>query len=290
MRYAYYPGCSLHSTGSEYDQSFRTVCDKLGIELKEVPDWICCGTSPAHSTSRLLSLALPAKNLCQAEKTGLSEMVVPCASCFSRFKFAIHEMETDKAIAKEVSEIAGCTYRGKTRVIHPLETFSKLEPELAKGKTIRNLDGIRVACYYGCLLTRPPEVAQFDECEYPVTMDKSLGLFGIDTVDWSYKTECCGALFSLAGKEIVIKLAHDILSDAKSCGANCIAVACPLCHANLDTRQAQIEKKYGETMGVPILYFTQLIGLAMGIDSRKLALHKHLVSTDPVVRTAVASA
>ena len=288
MKYAYYPGCSLHSTGSEFDISFRAVCDRLGIELHEVPDWICCGTSPAHSTSRLLSLALPVKNLCQAEKTGLSEMVVPCASCFSRFKFAVHEMEHDKKLAGEIEDIAGCTYKGNMQVLHPLEPFSKLDPDFTKSKTTKNMNGIKVACYYGCLLTRPPEVTNFDECEYPVTMDKSLSLFGMETVDWSYKTECCGALFSMAGKEIVIKLTNDILSNAKACGANCVAVACPLCHANLDTRQPEVEKTYNVQYGMPILYFTQLIGLAMGLSATELALHKHIVSSDRLLQEIAA--
>jgi len=278
VTYAYYPGCSLHSTGSEYDVSFKAVCEKLGVEIQEIKGWVCCGTSPAHCTSRLLSLALPLQNLCLAEKMGLTEVVAPCASCFARLKTAIHEVDEDPEVEGQLRDILGTSLPKSVNVVSPLELFSN-GADVASAVT-RDLSGLKVVCYYGCLLTRPPKVMQFDECEYPMSMDRLLGSAGIETLDWSCKTDCCGGALSLTETDVVLKLTRDIFEEAKAVGANAIAVACPLCHANLDTRQAEVEQKYGAQYGLPSFYFTQLMGLAFGVPADKLGLHKHFVSAD----------
>jgi len=281
LKYAYYPGCSLHSMAAEYDISFRAVCDKLGIEMREIEGWICCGTTPAHCTSKLLSLALPMQNLCLAEKMGMTEVVAPCAACFSRLKAAIHETAEHPEVKEQLSGILDEPLPKSMNVLSPLEIFSN-GIDLASAVTTE-LPGLKVVCYYGCLLTRPPKMMQFDECEYPMSMDRVLRSLGIETLDWSYKTECCGGGISATETDIVLKLTHDILEEARAVGANAVAVACPLCHTNLDTRQAGIEKKYGSSFGLPIFYFTQLMGLAFGIPSDKLGLHKHFVSADKLL-------
>ena len=284
MKYAYYPGCSLHSTAKEYDSSLRAVCEKADIELEEAKNWICCGSSWAHPTSNLLSLALPLKNLAEIEKGGFREVVVPCAACFSRFKIAQHEAANKPQLAAEVEEIIKHKFDDGVKVYHPLDVLSnnmdlnKLT-ELVK----KDLSGLKVVCYYGCLLTRPPKVTEFDDCEYPQSMDRILRAVGIPTLDWSYKTDCCGASFALTKTEIVLKLSHAILDGAKSVGADVIAVACPMCHSNLDTREKEIEKEYTVTYGLPILYFTQLMGLAFDIPVEKLLLGRHLVNTKDVL-------
>jgi len=279
MKYAYYPGCSLHSTASEYDISFRAVCKKLGIELLEMPKWICCGTTPAHSTSRLLSVSLPVKNMIIAERMNLDEIIIPCASCFSRFKFAQYEIEKDPDILYEVTKAIGEHFSNKLQVVHPLEVMlNKIGEEKIRSLITKDISGMKIACYYGCLLTRPPEVTKLDDCEYPMIMDRVLRAAGSQTVDWSYKTECCGASFSLTITEMVVRLTRKILQDAKDHGADAVAVACPLCHSNLDMRQSDIEKEYNISLGLPIFFFTQLLGLAFGLSPETLALHKHLVS------------
>jgi heterodisulfide reductase subunit B len=163
-------------------------------------------------------------------------------------------------------------------VLSPLEIFCDYEG-MAKLVT-RQLPELKVACYYGCLLTRPSKIMQFDECEYPMAMDELLRSMGIETLDWSYKTECCGGALAMTRTDVVLKLTRDILEEAKTVGANAIAVSCPLCHVNLDTRQAEVEKEYGVQYNIPIFYFTQLMGLAMGIAPDKLGLQKHFVSAD----------
>ena len=284
MKYAYYPGCSLHSTAKEYDRSLRAVCEKVGIQLEEVKNWICCGSSWAHPTSRLLSLALPLKNLAEVEKSDFGEVIVPCVECFSRFKIAQHEVDNEPQLAAEVEGIIEHKFVGGVKVYHPLEIFSN-NTSLSKISDLvkKDLSGLKVVCYYGCLLTRPPKVTEFDVCEYPQSMDKILQAVGVSTLDWSYKTDCCGASFALTRTEIVLKLSRDILEAAKSAGADAIAVACPMCQANLDTRQEEIEEKYQVTYDLPILYFTQLMGIGLDIPAKKLLLNRHLVDTEKVL-------
>ena len=280
-KYAYYPGCSLHSTGSEYDVSFRAVCDKLGIGIEEIEGWVCCGTSPAHSTSKLLSLALPYENICLAAKMGLNDIVAPCASCFARLKTAQYEAAEDPKVAGQISEALEKPLPESMSILSPLEIFRNSH-DISQAVT-RQLSDLKVACYYGCLLTRPSKVMQFDECEYPIAMDEILRSLGITTLDWSYKTECCGGALAMTRTDVVLKLTRDILQEAKTVGANAISVACPLCHVNLDTRQEEVEQQYSVSYGLPVFYFTQLMALALGVPADKLGLEKHFVSTDSLL-------
>ena len=281
MKYGYYPGCSLHSTGGEYETSLKAVCERLGIELEEVRGWICCGTSPAHAASRLLSLALPLENLRLAEKMGMGNVVAPCAACFARLKVARHEAGTHPELAQQLTEVLDSPVPTSVRVLHPLEI-------LANGAQVgaaveRELPALRVVCYYGCLLTRPPEVMQFDECEYPMSMDRCLRACGIETLDWSRKTDCCGGALVLSETNVALKLTRDLLEEAKAVGANAIAVACPLCQTTLDMRQKEIEREFEASYGFPVFYFTQLMGLAFGMPAERLGIHRHFVAADELL-------
>ncbi len=278
MRYAYYPGCSLHSTAKEYDHSLRAVCSQLDIQLAEINRWFCCGSTPAHSVSSLLALALPLGNLAVMQKMNFTEVVVPCPSCFSRFKSSLHKVENEPGLRQKIEAVIGSTLNNGIKVYHPLEIMSS-ESQLDRIASLRKqeLNGLKMVCYYGCLLTRPPKVTQFDICEHPETMDRILEAAGVTTLDWSYKTDCCGASFALTKTDIVLKLSNEILEAAKAAGADGIAVACPLCHLNLDARQKEIETTYGVDYKLPILYFTQLLGLSFGLSSRELLLRKHFV-------------
>jgi heterodisulfide reductase subunit B len=257
------------------------VCEKLGVEIEEIKGWICCGTSPAHSSSRLLSLALPFENLCLVEKMGMTDVVAPCASCFARLKTAAFEASEYPELAGQIGEALEKPLPKSVNVLSPLQIFYEKEG-LADAVT-KELPGLKVVCYYGCLLTRPAKVMQFDECEYPMAMDELLRSMGITTLDWSYKTDCCGGSLAMTRTDVVLKLTHEILEEAKAVGANAIAVACPLCHVNLDTRREEIEQEYGAHYGLPVFYFTQLMALAFGISPDKLGLHKHFVSADELL-------
>ena len=285
MKYAYFPGCALHSTAKEYDFSTKEVANVLGIELVEIPDWVCCGATPAHITMHLLSLALPVKNLLQAKKMGSYEVVTCCAACFNRLKITNKFMESDPVHRDKVGEIVGEQYKGEVKVRHFLDVLVNVFGLKNLGaKITKRLNGLKEACYYGCLLTRPPEVTQLDDVEEPHLMDDLMGVLGVEPVNWPYKTECCGVSFSLTKTDIVLKLSGDILQMAYDEGAQAIVVACPLCQSNLDLRQPMINKKFKKNFNIPILYFTQLTGLSLGVEPRKLGLDKHIVNPMPLLK------
>jgi len=276
--FSYYPGCTLKSSAREYDISARLSCKALGVELEELENWACCGASSAHSSNDLLAISLPARDLRTAGEKG-HPLVAACAMCFSRLKIASHDLQNEST-RKLVGEIIGHEVQQATPVFHLLEVIdSRLEPIEVK----KPLTGLKVACYYGCLLTRPPEVTHFDDAEYPQSMDRLLSALGASVLDWGYRTDCCGASFSLTRTDIVRKLSHDILEGAREVGAEAIATACPLCQLNLDSRQREIEAEYGTRYNLPVFYFTQLMGLAFGIAPRALGLERSIVSPERVL-------
>ncbi len=284
MKIAYYPGCSLHSTGIEFDISTRKVCRALGIELVEVRDWICCGSSPAHQCDELMSIALPAKNLALTARTdNLKQVCAPCASCYSRLKFAQQRM-TDADLKKDVEQVIDDKFPQDIEVLHILDVVERIGADTVKEKVVKSLGGIKVACYYGCLMTRPPEITGKVDFENPTDMESVMEAIGAESLDWNMKTFCCGAGFLLTQTEVVLELTKKILADATAVGAEVIAVGCPLCHANLDGRQQQINKKFGTDFEIPIFYFTELMGLALGIGAKELGVLKHITEVDDFLK------
>jgi heterodisulfide reductase subunit B len=281
MKLAYYPGCSLHSSSVEYDISTRKVCEALGIELVEVKDWICCGSSPAHQYDDLMAVALPAKNLALAHETdNLKQICAPCASCYSRLKVAQQRM-TDNSLKKNVETVIDMAYPEDMEVLHMLDVITeKADVDNIKDKVVKNLGGLKVACYYGCLMTRPPKVTGKKQFENPTQMESLIEALGGEAVDWNLKTFCCGAAFALTKTDVVLELTNKILADAENSGADVISVGCPLCHANLDGRQTQINSKFQKDFHIPIFYFTELLGLALGIEAKELGIFKHMTDAE----------
>jgi heterodisulfide reductase subunit B len=281
MSYVFYPGCSLDSTAKGYRLSTEAVARAFGLDLPELPGWTCCGSTAAHQSNSLLSLALPAKNLRAASgKT----MAVCCAACYSRHKVANHEIANGAETRGQVANVLGADYDGSTPVKHLLEIIRDdvgLD-EIAKRVTVP-LSGLRVACYYGCLLVRPPDVMQFDDPENPTLLDRVVAAAGAEPIEWSHKTECCGASHSITKTKIVEQLSREILAMARDSGADCIVTPCPLCQLNLDLRQRDIEARFGERLGLPVLYFTQLLGLALGLKPNELGLGSLIVDAMPML-------
>ena len=278
MKVSYYPGCSLHGTAKEYDQSVRAVSQALGIELKEVEDWSCCGATSAHSTNFKLSIALPARNLVAAEKNAL-DVMVPCAACFNRFKTAEHHLKTDKALKSDVEGIIGGKYHGGIAIRNPIDIIYKdIGPDALESLVKKPLAGLKPVSYYGCLLLRPPEVCEFDDYENPVILDKILGSLGSDVRPWSYKTDCCGGSLTISRTDIVSKLVSKIISMAREAGANCVVTACPVCMANLDMRAS-------ENVRLPVFYFTELIALALGLEGPDTWFKLHNVDPRPLMKS-----
>lgn len=278
MSYGYYPGCSLHSTACEYNHSFQNVCNSLGIDIKEVPKWNCCGSTAAHSTSHLLSIALPLLVTIKAKEHNLNDLLVPCASCFQRLKSAQYEITKSKDLSRKIADILQEDLPSTVNILHPLELFTDKFLSRLKEKIRKDLNGLKVACYYGCLLTRPARIMKFDRAEYPTSMDKIIVTLGGEAIDWNHKTLCCGASLSLTKPDFVARFVKEILSDAIRCGANAISVACPLCHANLDMRQSLIKEVYHTEFNIPIFYFTELMEIATGYNIDGTYLNRHFVS------------
>ncbi len=278
---AYYPGCSLHSTAPEFNTSTRAVCEALDIHLIEPDGWVCCGSSAAHRTDPGAAVRLPAENLALIEQSGFSEVTMPCASCFNRHKAALYEMRHHEQIKTMVDEAVDYEYQDRVQVNTLVETLlQRVGSDGIAEKVQHPLEGLKVVCYYGCLLTRPPDVTEAAHPENPTDMDKVITALGATVIDWSYKTVCCGAAHSLTRPDIVLKLSSDIIGHAREAGADVIAVACPLCHANLDARQFQMN--LDEPM--PVLYVTQLMALALGLPEKTAALNKNLVDPRPLLR------
>jgi len=282
VKIAYYPGCSNHGTSREFEMSALAVFKDLGVELEEVPDWVCCAASPGHHHSKLLSVSLGAYNLSQAKPLNLP-VLTTCAACYSRLSAANYELMHDKKLAAQVAEAVEEPYDGSVEVRHIVDFLADdVGLEEIQKKVHRRLEGLKVACYYGCLLTRPPDYAVVDDTEEPRKMERILESVGAEPVDWSHRTECCGAAFPFSRVDIVEGLAAKILVAAEKAGADCIAVACPMCHANLDMRQSGAGRIAGKKLRIPIVYLTELIGLAYGHKPRELGLHMHLVPTRSV--------
>lgn len=283
MKLSYYPGCSLHSSAAEYNMSTEVVFKALDMELSELPEWSCCGATAGHSTDRFLACALPLRNLVIAEVENQKELVLPCAACYNLIKSADHYVregyEDAKDANKELEKIMGASYQGTVYVTHPLEILIKKEnlnkiPGLVK----KPLKGLKVAPYYGCLLSRPAYVA-FEDVEQPVSMDEIMRLAGADVRKWSYKTDCCGGSVTVPRTDIVVEITKNLVNEAKRAGADAIMTACPLCQMTLDTRQNKVDKP------IPIFFFTELLGISFGHTDCQKWLKKHIVDPLPLLKS-----
>lgn len=273
MQYSYYPGCSLEATAIEYNLSTRAVAAALGVELVELPGWTCCGSSSAHAVHKDLALGLAAHNIALAQEHG-RDLVVPCAACYARLCRADYLMRHDPQERAQGEKMVGFTYTGEIQVYSFLEVVKNhIGTEKIARAVQRPLTGLKVACYYGCLLVRPPEVRPFDRAEDPVSLDEVVAALGAEPVSWSYKTTCCGAGLSLTRPAVVKRMVGRLLAAAREAGAEALVTACPLCQNNLEMRRPA-----GESL--PVFYFTELIGLALGLGEARAWLKKHLV--DPL--------
>ncbi len=275
MRLGYFPGCSLLGSSRDFGESVSAVARALEVELVEIPDWNCCGASSAHAVDRLLAVALPARVLAQAKKAGLDEVVAPCAACYNRLATARHEVAKGHALRRQVEDVIEDSLETVPRVLNVLELLARVKDRIAP-KVVAPFRHT-VACYYGCLLVRPPRVVAFDRAEDPRSMDAIVESVGGTTVDWSSKTECCGAGLSMPHTPAVAALGGRIVADAAARRAEAIVVACPMCHSNLDLRRGAIARALGAHHSLPVLFVTQVIGMALGLSEESLGIRRHFV-------------
>jgi heterodisulfide reductase subunit B len=280
MKYAYFPGCSLESTAKEYDLSTRLVMRELGIELKELQDWNCCGASAAEIRSHLLALVLPARNLALAEAAeynGNHQLVASCSACFVNLRKVEEMAKTDAALLVKINQaldVDGLRYTGKIQVRHLLDVIANdVGADAIAARVKRSLAELRVAPYYGCQTVRP--YSPFDTPYLPETMDTVLASLGVQVHDNPLKAACCGGTLSTTKREVGLKLVADLFRAIE--GADCIVTVCPLCQMNLESYQGQVSKQLGRQLYMPVLYLPQLLGLAFGLPNKELGLNHNIV-------------
>ena len=282
MKIGFYPGCSLTGSSREYNESLLAIAKEAGVELCEIKDWNCCGATAAHNLNKELSLSLPARNLALAEFEGMDELVVPCAACFNRLVMTQHELSEKEDLRKLISEKLQMPLKNGIKIYNVLQFLEKhIVPRL--DQLVKSPLTFDVACYYGCLLVRPQQVMKSERFEDPMTMDVIMQKLGANAIDWPYKTECCGAGFSVSKTEIVGELSGKIVRNATDRGAKAIVVACPMCHSNLDMRRPAIDNYLNMKMDIPVIYITQAIALAMGLTPTQAGIQRHFVPVNLTV-------
>jgi heterodisulfide reductase subunit B2 len=272
MEFSYYPGCSLHSTAWEYNDSVETVFKAVGVGLKELDDWNCCSAASAHSISHNLSLTLPGRNLAIAQKAG-RDVVMPCSACYGRHKTTEYELKNNPESRSLIEDAVGFHFDGSIS-IRPLLDVVMNEMGFGRIKSMvkRPLKGLKVVSYYGCLLVRPPDIVQFENPEAPTYMNRLLGMLGADVKPWSYATDCCGGDQALVKPSIAVRLVDRLVERAREAGADAMVTCCPLCQMNLEMRQSGKGKK------MPLFYFTEAMGLAFGSERTHTWWGKHLIN------------
>jgi len=278
MNLGYYPGCALHGSSDDYEQSIRACLGALGIRLDEIDDWICCGATAAHSLNHKLATALPARNLALAQRQGCSEMLAPCPMCSGQLLRAGQALASDPALRTEIAAMVEADVDAAPRVLNIIQVFERVGLTTLAGAVAKPLKDLKPACYYGCLLVRPPTVVDFDDAEQPQSMEAVVAALGAKPVAWNFKTECCGAGMTMASPETVLELSGKILANAAAHGANCLVAACPMCHVNLDMKQSAIEDYTGVKYGLPVYYLTDLVGMALGLGAGQLGADRHFVA------------
>ena len=285
MNFVYYPGCSARGSSKDYELSTQAVCKALDINLVDIPDWNCCGSTPAHAVDTELSAALCVRNLDIAAQQEAELVLTPCPSCLSNLKLASKRME-DPAFRLRVDELldgpSAKTFPPVTSVMQGIAENFDMEAIAARVR--KSLKGLRLAAYYGCLMSRPAEIMNFGDPENPTLMESMLAACGAEMVDFPLKTACCGASFGIPERPMTARNSGRILDLATQLGVDAVIVACPLCQMNLDLRQPQASKEMGTSFNLPVLYFTQMMGIAFGLDHKDLGLGKLRVSADGLIR------
>ena len=285
MRYLYYPGCSAEATGKAYDISTRALMAKLGVEMRELDDWNCCGATSYFSVRELDSFAIAARNLAIAQTQSDDDLIAICNACYTTLSKTNRYMNESDEVFKAVNGALGAvgrSYDGKKNVRHIMDVLiNDVGLEAISEKVTRRLTGIKVAPYYGCQYSRP--MGTFDDPEFPTTMDELFKALGADVVDYPGKVKCCGGMMMMTKEDAALRMCHELLKTAADRQADVIVAACPLCEMNLEAYQPRVNATFHTDFNIPVMYFTQLAGLAFGVEPRKLAIDKQIVPCDDVL-------
>lgn len=281
--YAYFPGCSLEKIGLSYHNSALETTSKLDVNLNELEDWNCCGATTYFHVDELLAYTLCARNLAMAEKLGM-DLVAPCSACFKNSYFTNKHLKEDEDLFDHINyalEADELNFSGQIEVKHLIEVFVEdVGFEEIRQQATRPLEGLKVAPYYGCQILRPRK--DHEEVEKAEFFEELLVAIGADPVDYPMKLKCCGGSLLISNREAALSMVHNLLKNAEDQGADVIATACPLCQVNLECYQSQVNQEYGTRFNTPVVYFTQLIGLAFGVAGKKLGIGSEIVSATPL--------
>ncbi len=279
MEYIYYPGCSLESAGKPYDESLRAVFRALGIGLRELEDWNCCGATMYMSVDEALSMAISTRNLALAEQAGFRDLIAPCSACYTVLLKTNRFLRESPELRSKVEHLlgqVGLKYNLGVKVRHPLDILvNDVGVEVIASAAKRSLEGIAFAPYYGCQIVRPDR--GFDDREFPSTMDTLFQRLGVRAVYFPLKARCCGGMLMTTFPDVSLQLVKDLLECAAENGAQCIVTTCPLCQVNLESYQKRVNKIFGTSYQIPVMYFTQLLGVALGCSEKELGLDKNLI-------------
>ena len=285
--YSYFPGCSLEKMAISYHQSAMQTSNAVGVELQEIEDWNCCGATAYFHVDELLAYTLVARNLAMAEKTG-HDLVAPCSACYKNAYFTNAYLKEDQDLSEHINyalEQDNLKYSGNIEVKHLMEVFvNDVGLEEIKNQITHPLDGLRVAPYYGCQIVRPSK--NHEDVENPHFFEDLMAAAGADPVDFAYRLRCCGGSLIITSREAALTLVRDLLQNAVDSDADVIATACPLCQTNLECYQMQVNQEFGTDFSLPIMYFTQLLGIGMGLPKKKLGIGTEFISTDRILTYA----
>ncbi len=287
-KFALFPGCSLEKMASSYQKSSVDTVRQFGIELEELEDWNCCGATTYSYIDELLANTLVARNLALAEKEGL-DFVAPCSACYKNAYFANKYITEDEDLNEHINyalEQDDLQFKGETKVLHIIDVFAEeIGPEAIKEKVSNPLTGVKIAPYYGCQIVRPRKNGE--EFENPQFFEEIIEAMGAEAVDFADRLRCCGASLIMTSRDAALDMIRVLLHNAVSSGADVIATACPLCQVNLECYQTAVNEEFGTDFNVPVLYFTQLMGVALGMPRRQLGIGTELVSAAPIFEQLV---
>ncbi len=284
LRYAFYPGCTGHASARDYTRSTYATFRALGIELEEVPAWSCCGSTAVPNVDPLLAMSLSARNLALAESTGL-DLAVTCNACYSNLAPTLQAFREERPVRERLRRVLDAVDRhleGELQVKHGVHILTRdLGLDEVEDRVRRPLSGLKAVPYYGCLLSRPRN--SYEDPENPTSLDELLSTLGVEVLSFDRKTKCCGGSFMNTKEEVALRLTFEILEEARERGAQVIVAACPLCQLNLDAYRAKLRARFGTYHDTPVMYFTQLVGLALGLEKKELSIGQSFVPPDRVL-------
>ncbi|MCK4464659.1 MAG: CoB--CoM heterodisulfide reductase iron-sulfur subunit B family protein [Bacteroidales bacterium] len=287
MKVTYYPGCTLKANARNFEDSALYALEQLDIEVEELSRWNCCGTVFSLSTDDLIHHMAPIRNLIRVKESGSDRVMTLCAMCYNTLKRANERMKADPESLEKINKVMyeeEIDYEGDVEILHLLEIIrDEIQFENLTKKVVKPLENLKVSCYYGCMLVRPREIG-LDDVENPTVLENLVSALGGDPVDFPYKTECCGAYQTVDKPDIIAERTNQIISSAINRGAEVMVVSCPLCAFNLDHRQKQTVQIYQDFKGLPILYFTQLLAIALNCTEDTLKFDLHYFDPKPILK------